>query len=45
MDQYDGVLRLGDVNATHLQRARDVGLPVRAVEQRHCAETLQMTEE
>lgn len=37
----DGVLRLRHVDAAHLERARDVRLPVRAVEQRHGAEALE----
>lgn len=41
MDGDDGVLRLRDVNAAHFERPRDVRLPVRAVEQRHCAEALE----
>lgn len=39
----DGVLRFGDVYTAHLQRARHVGLPVGAVEQRHRAEALEVT--
>lgn len=41
MDDHDGVLGLSDVDAAHLERARHVRLPVRAVEQRHCAEALE----
>lgn len=37
----DGVLGLGDVNTTEFERTSDVRLPVRAVEEGHCAETLQ----
>lgn len=41
VDEDDGVLGLRDVDAAHLEGARHVGLPVRAVEQCHCAETLE----
>lgn len=41
LDDDDGVLRLRHVDATQLERARHVRLPVRAVEECHRAETLQ----
>lgn len=41
LDGDDGILCFRDVDAAQLERARYVRLPVRAVEQRHCAETLQ----
>lgn len=44
MDGDDGVLSLGDVDAPHLERARHVSLPVRAVKQCHCAEALELKE-
>lgn len=41
MDRNDGVLRLCYVDLAHAQSTRHISLPVRAVEQRHCAEALQ----